>query len=286
VPAKAFELATDPKSPNIDDPNVEEGLNGEGDLVLVSAKTHLESVYVFRLPKPFALLRFERTQQNIMQSGHRSPLEPGNNTVNRCLGKREVFVLENVIHVQTLDGENSDALDVAANPLDKLVAFGEDEENLSHLKPIEHRREVAGLPLFELDLVDDHDLLLARARAQSGNKGQTAHLLRQGVSVRAEVRAMNHATTAVVGSASGALAGAAGSLLAVGLATTAGNDRTTLGCVATRAPLGELVANNGVEQVRPNLSTENGIIKLNLANHIVRSIVQINSRHGALLRST
>ena len=143
----------------------------------------------------------------------------------------------------------------------------------------QHARELAGLDRLEPEAVDDLELLVDELGRQRTAQGEALHLARQALLVGARVRPEHHAAAAVVRRGDGALAGAAGALLAVRLLATAADLAAGLGVVRAGPPGGQLRGHDLVQHGGIHRGREELIAELDVADGLAGPVVQGGGRH-------
>ena len=114
---------------------------------------------------------------------------------------------------------------------------------------------------------------------QRATQGESLHLARQPLLVRARVRPEDGAATAVVRCAARALAGAAGALLAVRLGATAADLAAGLGVVGARPARGQLGGHDLVEHGGVDRGREELIAEVHAADGLAGPVVEGGRRH-------
>ena len=131
-----------------------------------------------------------------------------------------------------------------------------------------------GLDLVHLDLVHNDQVAGSNLRGQSGLQGQSLNLLVQGVAVISGLGCKHNAAVSPLGSADGALTGAAGALLAPRLNAAAADLSAGQGALGTLAAVRQMVLYHIVHNRQllgsmPNTASESSISPTCLPCHII-----------------
>ena len=218
--------------------DLEQLRDGRGDLQLVGVVMHREGVLV-TLRLVHRLLADDRAQDDLRsleRHAYTSAIVPMDGWVMTSVSAFRMSTTLSESARMTID-----ARQVARRQLQPLVLAGLDHEHPAlRLERSEVAHELAGLDGVEVQVGHELDGAVGELGGQCALERQSTHPLGQLLDVRPGMRAEDDATATIVRCGHGALAGAAGALLAVRLLAAATDLAAGLGVSGAGAASGQL----------------------------------------------